>query len=748
MPRERVTIPIMPTVGLSNEGLQSRTVEQSLWQAVNAEVDLSGRLIKRRGLRQWGQTLKEPASGGLRWSELFSDLSHFDHPDGTSTANISRTVSNSSLIMETTGTGAGSESLRVRRVVQSNDGTADSTTQMSYRIFFRTHGVLPANPGAGNDYGPSIGIRNTLAGASDSTAIAFFADGIYVFNAGSFALIGNTDIDDSRWHVLELRFTQGLLTLLLDEVVRALDATVGEFASNITSASQVTFKARLNPSTKYAIEYDFVQARSTRTNPFSGVPVTNLFSWTSQNEKHLLSVAGSTIYTDTGHLGAHRSLDVTVREGLTEFVPYLGQLIILHPNLRPRFWGGTVVPVVLNDAPRTGLGTEHNGRLFVSGDIDHPLRIYFSGANNLDDWTTEEGGSFLTSGFFDIPDRRGEKVTALLGNFYGDLMAWTSSGSVWRITGNFVVLVPPDYAVLNINSTVGAVGPRAVERVSNDCLFESARGAHSLMTTDKSGSLEESFVSAAIRNRWQRDPHFGLARVRPNYLACVVHVPEEDRTYFGVQLDNEDGVNHAFVLNHATSQWSGPLSIPGGCMEYVQLAFPEIPCLMVGDEVGRIASMTNDQKADFSVPPANVSGGVAYSYGLHSAKLDGRSIDPGLSSNLKSWPELRIYVLPRTDHVFVIGRETDEWPILPEVVARYEVSRSQNAANRHGLTTSFVLNESRLADAEQVVVVTVPLDVVGRWMRFYVKQEGAAEDAVVLGFEVDFIPQRKVQENN
>ena len=735
----RATIPMMPMMGLNNDGLHARTPEQSMWQTRNAEIDLSGRLAKRRGLQQWGATLKEPASGGLRWTEIFNNLNHFSIPDGMTTSNMSISLANSRVSFVTTGTGAGTEEVRILRYAQSNDGTADNAEQMSYRFMVRTRGALPADPGSGNDYAPNLSIRTS---GGNAISLAFFSTGIFYYSGGIFNLVANTDIDNGQWHIIELRQNTLSLVIYVDDVLKAT-VTGAAKPGHTVNANQITFRAKLAAST-YGIEYDFVQGRSTVTTPFTVSNVTNLFDWRSSQpiEKHLLAVAGSTIYVDSGHVGAWLGLDFTTGTGLTTFVPFFDKLIILHPNQQPRQWSGVGIPSLLSGAPNVGFGVEHKGRLFVAGRSTHPLRIYFSGADNLEDWTTEEGGTFTTSGFLDIPDRIGTEITGMLGNFYGDLMVWTHT-SIWRVTGDFVYLVAPngpDYAPININTTVGVTGPRAFSRVSNDCVFLGNDGVHSIQTTQNYGDLTESFMSAPIRNRWRRDMGFSLDKIVPVYSSCLVHVPEEDRTYIGVQFQGDASPNHVFGFSHNLQQWYGPLDISGQALHYVRLGFPERPCLMVGDTSGRVASLTNDSKQDFGVTP--------YTYHIQSAKLDGRSLDPSLSRNLKKWVELRLFVLARTNHNFTIGYETDEEPILPESPLLREQSILQNLAARMALDNNFVLDVARLSDSEAITIMTISLDIPGRWLNWYIKQDGAGEDAIIVGAEVDFTVDRVVQENN
>lgn len=740
MARNRQTIALMPTAGLTNNGPHARIPENALWELEDAEVDLAGLLIKRRGLTQWGRTFKEPASGGLRYAEIFNDLSHFT--GAMTTPNASIIASESRVRLETTGLGAGTETVTISRMAQSNDGTTDNATQMSMRFLMRSNGALPANPGAGNDYGPTLGIRDSGANPADATTVAFFAEGIHIRSTaggGTFVVVANTDIDDSRWHVVELRFTGGVATgtmdVFVDDVQQGTAIVVTNYAGYPINASQVTLRARLNPVTKYAVEFDLVQGRSKVAAPFTAIGLTELMDWRSANPVHkqLLAVAGNQIYVDTDHIGVFRGLDFTANFGLTTFVPYLEKLIILHPSLLPRQWGGTGVPTSLSTAPLAGFGTEHKGRLFLVGNEQHPLRVYFSGANNLADWFTEVGGNPTTSGFFDIPDRRGARITAIMGNFYGDLIVWTQT-SVWRVTGNFIVLAPADYTLLNINTSVGCVGPRAVTRLSNDIEFMSQKGLHTIVNVQAHGDLQENFLTNAIRNRWKFDTAFDLKNVLPSYESVVRYHPEEDRTYFGIQLEGDVGTAHVFLLNHAVEQISGPLSIPGGVMEYVRLSFPELPVMMVGSSTGQVGQLLSDNKSNYLTD--------AYTFRMRSAKLDGRSLDPAASCYLKNWKELRLFVMPRSSANITLRWQTDEETNLPT-----DTVTTQNLFNAPVLDDNFVLDESKLFDSQTVGVLVVPLDMNGRWLQFTAEQANASEDLIVVGAEVDFQVDRSVKEN-
>jgi hypothetical protein len=121
---------------------------------------------------------------------------------------------------------------------------------------------------------------------------------------------------------------------------------------------------------------------------------------------------------------------------------------------------------------------------------------------------------------------------------------------------------------------------------------------------------------------------------------------------------------------------------------------------------------------------------------LESALLTGRSLDPSLAGMLKTWKELRLYVLPRGDWEFTVEWATDS------NATRGPETYNQNQHNAYVLNEDFRLDvdpDGMLRSAEELAVISIPLDEVGVGLSFIIKQSAAGEDLVLQGYEVDFL---------
>ena len=733
MAQERFTIQNSPTKqGLAVAGPQALMSEQGMWECENGSRDLFGKVQKRKGLLQWGNSLKMPKTDGLHYTEVFNDLSDFAVDTTNAGGNVFHELVDGHVRLFTTGLNAGTNDLDIARQSQPSDGAvaAGDTLQQSYRLLFRAQS-LPAAV-ASQDYCPSIVGRTDLGTAH---TFAFFDEGLHYKKASDlqWELIPNSaSISDGRWHVLELRISSTTATVILDETSLGTTGAMATF--NSAGTNQFTLRARTNASSTYSIEFDFVQGASGSTDPFVGSTVYDMRSWESRVPltKHLMAIAGNAVYADTGHAGVFFAVDTLPDSPQPTLIPFVDRIIYAHKNQQMSAWDGKTSPTRLLNAPQTSLGAEHKGRLFVSGSTSQPLRVYFSGALNLNDWTTAEGGSFTTSGFFDIPDTDGSRVTAIRGNYYGDLIIWTKT-SCWRATGSFV---DPnnDFALVNVSDNLGCVGPRAFAQVGNDLYFQSLQGVHSLQTTLKYGDVETAFLSAPIMRLWMNDPYLDQEQVQDDLRSTMSYVPERNCVYLGVALQNDSTIQHVLEYNVGTQQWAGIWGVEAPAMAFARLSLPEVPTLMVGDESGRIAYQEAEPRVDF--------GSTGYTLKIRSPRLDGRVVNPAAVGHVKRWIELRVFVLPRGGPwKLKLDASTEEQGALGQI------SRTQNVHKRQLLTDSHQLNFSVLHSAESVGVITYRLDLMGRYLNFTLTQDGPDENIEILGYELDFAFGKKTQEN-
>ncbi len=728
--RQRHTIHITPA-GLVNAGGQATIPEDSFWEARNSTIGEDGRMSKRPGLRQHGQTLKAPISGGFSWQELFGDLSDFASGDIGAAGFATIEIKNGAAVCTTTSVTA-DRGRYIRRNAQPSDGAvgAGDAAKADLRMLFKANGALPAQSGTTEPNGFHVVMRSDHA----NLAVFLFLDlGIYYWNGTAWTLVTGTDVDDGSWHTIEFRLTSNVTAqIYVDESLKGSITFTSYTASISLTNERCALAAETNTNGKYEVEVDMLQYRSGNGN-IIGVPVTSLYEWKSPNplSRHLLAVAGSVVYDDLDHAGVFRAMTSTAASEVTTFTPFGSQLLVVNPRLPVRLWAGTRESIA-TEAPevpsRTYVACQHQGRLAVVTEAD-PLLVLVGAANTLDDWTTPTFESPTGESFtVPLPDAIGERVTALIGDFYGQLVIFTQN-SIYALVGSSV----DTYYLRTISSGIGCVGPRAVARAGGDLIFLSNHGMHSLKAVQEYGDLSTAYETQGLRRLWQHDNQFDSPKVIGNYRSSVVYAPHLGRTFLALQTQEDPIPRKLYELNHDVGKWSGPWTLDCEAAAFVMLGSPAVPVPMFGDTSGRVSAALDDRKMDF--------GTAAYTTRLRSSRLDGRSLDPVLSHTTKNWRAMRLYVLPRGNWdlslTWTSDGHTREGSDTP----------NQNRYNEAVLDTTFVLGTSKIVDSEKVGVIDIPLDHRGKWIEFTVEQSGLDEDMVLLRAEVDFTVANQDKEN-
>lgn len=724
MSNTRSTIQMMPARGgLVNTGGQATAPEPSWWELRNVTLGSDGRMAKRPGLRQWAQTLKAPAAGGLGWQEIFSSMAHFATVTSGTTCTV--TVGTGSVVFATTTTVESTDEATISRLAQPSDGslTAGETGKMSLRFMFRARSPMPAQSGPSLAWGFGGGFKNET---TVSVGFLILNDGIYLQNGTNFVKVAGTDVDDGSWHLIEIQQVSTVLThIIIDDGTPILgayqDSTVFDPAAN-----QAILSVKANLNGLVDAEVALLQGRS-GNDTIVGTPIRHLFEWSSANPvtSHMLVVAGDTVYDDRDWSGVLRPAMTTADGDLTLFAPFGEQLLILNPRQPTRLWTGDLgsVPTALPTNAPAGmyLATQHQGRCFAVRE-GKPLRVYASGANSLSDWTTEDlVSSTLQSFFFDVPDADGARITRLDGDYNGQLLIYTRK-SVYTLVGSSI----DTYVLRQISAKVGAEGPRAAARAAGDIVFLSEHGGHTVQTVQEYGDVSTKYVTARLRNLWQSDSFFDQRKVISNYRSSVVHAPHLGRTYLAVQTSEDTIPSRLYELNHDTNDWAGPWTVDCEAVAFMLVGNPSIPVMVFGDRNGRVSMAVDDRKMDFASD--------AYTMRLRSIRFDARSMDPVLIRRTKLWRMLRLYVVPRggwtIDVTWTADGHDRQGVALP--------APTQNVYKDALLGSTFLLGSSSIVDSERLGVMSIKLDARSRWLEFTIEQSGADEDLVVVGAELDF----------
>jgi hypothetical protein len=287
-------------------------------------------------------------------------------------------------------------------------------------------------------------------------------------------------------------------------------------ANNVTIATSVARKKR--PGQEL---YNTSGLSGTGSYPTvgSGNPIRGIIQYwryeaaTGNSVEDLFLHQGTKVWSIPNRIGAavDRTGALTLTStGIPTYQVFEGVLFFLSSTTADGYnkWDGTVAvpgdattataPV---DGPGKYLGV-YQGRMIMAGNPDFPFRVYISAALDAEMWTGVDSTSF------DLDyDGDPEGITAIFPAQNGRMFVSTRR-SIYEITGT----TPADLAINPVSKGVGCVGQGSVVATSNDILFASDRGIHSLRRIQVSDQTEVQFLSKPIQTLWVSLLNSGLLR--------------------------------------------------------------------------------------------------------------------------------------------------------------------------------------------------------------------------------------------
>lgn len=724
--------------GLATAGQQTSVPETSLWQAKNVTAGLDGLLKKRPGLEQWGQTLYQPAGSAQQFYEDFLEesLPGWIESDTGGLTSLSFT---SGVLRANTLAGTSTDVL-----VQSYAPVSPILSDASLRVTLQCANLPSYN---GTDTTPQT-FNFRVVGQFNVWQFAIYEEGLHYQQASddTFALIdGTAELGEGKWTTLEIRIDNSDNTTVYVDgtLVDTVATSLLKLTSSTQASSQLDLEFRSDDTVQYNVSVTDLMYNNTVSDPFEVVEVENVGNFNSIQgsglQRTLLAAAGDYVYHDAGCLGVWRPLYARKYDS-TYFTTFRREALIIDTNRRSRskllLWSGKVTEALeeLGEAPNVAFATEHQTRIWAAGDRDNPLRVYYSGDREPDVWfapaqnnISDRFDTQVKAGYIEVPSRDGDEVTAVFGDFYGQLLVWTRQG-VFRVEGSG----PTSYAVTSISQDVGCESEYAIAQVGNDVWFVSREGIHSVAATEKFGDVQRGYVSGTIQNLWGGDESTAEL-INRDYLsqARMAYFPVLSLVMVALPLGSNTTAQDVFVFNTTTSEWYGPWSIDTRGLKRGEIQSPVYETVLTGNGSGQVLYTNTNRFAD---------AGEEYTMVLESALLNGRDLDPRLVGTMKTWKRMRIYLLPRGDWDFKVFWRTDNSAYQEETTDENQ-NKSQNLYKGYGLTTEFRLNEDpdgRLAIPESLGYVEIRPGRRGYSFSFKIEQDGAGETIAIQGVEVDF----------
>jgi len=753
MPPKRLVINNMPLrSGLATAGKQGTIGEDQLWRAENMSSGLDGLLSKRPGIRQWGQTIKQPranASGEyFNFYEPFSSTAVWGVTNGDP-ATFTHQVKQGELTVAVEDTNDNTYLFFGRSI---SGGELEPTSHdFSLRLVIRALN-LPRGDGDTSDTtagGTNDGGTLSIFARSDYSEIMrsfrLFYDGVYCRNTGSWVRIATSPIGDGQYHSIEIRFdATANCEVYVDEVLVSTTASsfVEEWTGVISGSShEHLVLAWSNDAGTWTCKLTDLMFKDSVEDPFVGERIDAVTDFkttsTAGSAKRILLVATPRyIYADIG-LRLVWSPILALTGGQAQFASYRQDMIIFDTDM-VRLWNGEDEMEILEDAPPVRFGTEHGTRLFAAGDRNHPRRVYFTASREANTWFApdvdpdETFDEVTEAGYHEIPGSRGDEVTGLHGDFANFCFVTTTRG-LWVISG----VGPETYTRSSVSRSQNGAGPMSITRVGNDLWTLGRTGVANVQTTQNYGDLLTVLPSAPIGNLWSADPNI------PNRLdqsqidkAIIAYNPVLGLVYLVVPVLGQNDLSAIYCCNIGLQTWHGPWVTDTTALACVEIADPVTSTMLHGSSDGRVGITDLSYKMDY--------GDTRYTTIFESPSLSGRSLDPAITKLIKTWKTLRLYIMPRGEWNITVRWSADD-------DKAQSITVSQNAFKFPALSDTFRLGDSvdGLIHTDQLIgVLDITLDARGRYFKFTVEtdDDNDGEDFVLQGYEVEFIPNGLEQE--
>ncbi len=741
MARRVYSISNMPSRGgLATAGQHGTIAEDQYWQLENCSGGLDGLISKRPGIVQWGQTLKYPAltlnSDDSTWSAFYPFADAAEFIDNGASDSVNASIQFGELVVGIAKTASGTETEAVGLVsapTQVDSDNADWSMRFVLRVTNMPIADSPITDG-------EIIVAVKARAGDDPFAFKILPDRIQCYETGAvWNDVGDAPVEARGIVTLEFR-SNG--QVYFNDVLVGTGTPVAYPALVVGDYVEFTFTATEDnpPHTYFLTDLMMDGADLSSDEPFiaqrvgSGTDFKAIVAG-NQVRRYLLCSTPQHVYFDSGLRNYWRPL-LGLTGGNVVFSQFSNELIIFDADdafsSKLYRWNGTASPELLDDAPPVRFGSEHRSRFFAAGDKTHPLRLYYTAVDQPNVWFAPESDAdgqetfdeVSGAGYFNIPGKRGDEVTAVYGEFFGDAIICTNRG-VWRLVG----ASPFSFAMLNITQDVGLGSQAALERLGNDLWGAGRQGVTTLQTIEQFGDVKATMPSGPISDLW--NPGITNTKIAVDqdqiYKSSMAWNPTLGLMLFAFAQRGASDVNVIMAYNTANQMWLGPWYSDTVFIASVEIATPTQQSTIHCTNTGKVGVTDPNNKMDFD---------ERYTMRIESPYLSARSLDPAIAGQQKRWKTLRLYIQPRGGWDINIQFQTDDedWEHTTE---------NQNTYNVHELGKDWRLNvdpDGRIHTNQMVGVIEVPLDRRGRFFKFQLStaDDIDGEDLVFQGYDVEF----------
>ena len=367
------------------------------------------------------------------------------------------------------------------------------------------------------------------------------------------------------------------------------------------------------------------------------------------------------------------------------------------------------------EPPNCSILRTHIGRLWTN-DLSNKDRLHYTETGNMFKWQ-----GVGDSGALDIEPGDGdpEGITAIFPTFRGDLIV-AKKTKLYRVTGT----TPETFQVQRISNGIGCESHQAVAAVdTNDVLWVSNRGVHSLNATDAFGDFSSKFVSASIQQLFNDDVETQLLPA-----TYARYLPALNSVAFTFSINGSATNSTIFWYNIEYGQWFTWPDIDVSAITRADDG--DRDRLYIGRSDGRVAKTQTNIYIDVD------TGGNEQPYIMRLTT--GRVSVDGTMYTTKSHKKISLLYTANDSHQITASLKIDNHDAQ---TTTYTTNESFPL-----LGSSFILATSLLGDRELTGPYTVTQDGFGRAFELDVQQTINREWVEIEGFVVEWEAGDAIQE--
>jgi hypothetical protein len=382
-----------------------------------------------------------------------------------------------------------------------------------------------------------------------------------------------------------------------------------------------------------------------------------------------------------------------------------------------KMWDGTTLSNNLADvtnAPLASILMVHQERLLCD-DKTNKDRLHFC---QTGDHTVWNGAG--DSGAYDIGIGDGDPtgIAGISPPFRGDIFVGKRN-RLYRISGLF-----PEVQIDKVTDGLGFLSHKGIVAVdTNDVMFVSNRGIHSLAATDTYGSFDSIFLSKDIQRSFIDD----WTESRKPYIKGA-YIASLNSVGFAVSDEEATTNNAVYFYNIELKAWYRWPDI--SCEAFIPSQDADKRRVYLGNNNGRVSKTQHGTIYDISEYGVNTA--IAFKVATGRIYPDGNAVTS------KGFKKIGLIYKPQGSSQVIVKAKVDNFS--------NQILTFQADSEVYLLGSTFILGVSPLASDFALAPYILPVDGFGRGIILTIEQSGTTDEVNIIGFLIEYEPAEWVQE--